>query len=331
MDNHNVKDVDDINKVHKAVNWDTEDDEFTQAFWDQNVKQFWLPEEVPISKDIQSWSNLSEKERILYKRVLAGLTLLDTKQGNDGIPSMMDLTENLQRKAVLSFMGTMEEIHAKSYSSIFTTLLSKQEIDELFLWIEEEPLLQNKAKIVLRQYKNTTDPKSLYLSMVTSVFLESFLFYSGFFYPLFLAGQGKMISSGEIISLILRDESLHGKYIGLLAQEKYNQFSYDDRNELKDRMYILLKELMENEEKYTRLLYEGTGLEEQVINFLKYNANTALTNLGFPEFYKVEPVNAIVLNGLSTETKTHDFFSTKGNGYQKGIYEDLEDSDFIFE
>ncbi len=26
---------------------------------------------------------------------------------------MMNLTENLQRKAVLSFMGTMEEIHAK--------------------------------------------------------------------------------------------------------------------------------------------------------------------------------------------------------------------------
>ena len=259
--------VDVFNTVHKAVNWDTEDDDFTQAFWDENVKQFWLPEEVPISKDIPSWSQLSESERVLYKRVLAGLTLLDTKQGNDGIPSMMELTENYQRKAVLSFMGTMEEIHAKSYSSIFTTLLSKQEINDLFVWIEEEPLLQNKAKLVLRQYKNTHTPKGLYMSMATSVFLESFLFYSGFFYPLFLAGQGKMISSGEIISLILRDESLHGKYIGLLAQEKFNEFHYDDKNELKERVYALLKELMENEEKYTRLLYEGSGLEEQVINF----------------------------------------------------------------
>ena len=74
--------VDVFNTVHKAVNWDTEDDDFTQAFWDENVKQFWLPEEVPISKDIPSWSQLSESERVLYKRVLAGLTLLDTKQGN---------------------------------------------------------------------------------------------------------------------------------------------------------------------------------------------------------------------------------------------------------
>lgn len=318
-----------LNKIHKAVNWNKEDDNFTQAFWDQNVKQFWLPEEISVSKDLKVWNELSEKERDLYKKVLAGLTLLDTKQGNNGIPSMMSLTDNLQRKAVLSFMGTMEEIHAKSYSSIFTTLLSNREIDELFDWIESEETLQRKADLILQQYENTTDEKSLYLSMVTSVFLESFLFYSGFFYPLFLAGQGKMVASGEIISLILRDESLHGKYIGLLAQEKFEKFNEEEKKELKNKMYEIFNNLMENEIKYTKLIYNESGLEEEVINFLQYNANRALEYLGFEDYYKVKPVNSIVLNGLSTETKTHDFFSTKGNGYQKGIYEELEDEDFI--
>ncbi len=318
-----------LNKIHKAVNWNKEDDSFTQAFWEQNVKQFWLPEEISVSKDLKIWNELNETERGLYKKVLAGLTLLDTKQGNNGIPSMMSLTDNLQRKAVLSFMGTMEEIHAKSYSSIFTTLLSNREIDELFEWIESEETLQRKAELILEQYENTTDEKSLYLSMVTSVFLESFLFYSGFFYPLFLSGQGKMVASGEIISLILRDESLHGKYIGLLAQEKFEKFNDEERKELKNKMYEIFKNLMENEIEYTKLIYNGSGLEEEVINFLQYNANRALENLGFEGYYEVKPVNSIVLNGLSTETKTHDFFSTKGNGYQKGVYEELQDEDFI--
>ena len=318
-----------LNKIHKAVNWNKEDDNFTQAFWEQNVKQFWLPEEIPVSKDLKVWNELSEEERDLYKKVLAGLTLLDTKQGNNGIPSMMSLTDNLQRKAVLSFMGTMEEIHAKSYSSIFTTLLSNREIDELFEWIEKEKTLQRKAELILQQYENTNDEKSLYLSMATSVFLESFLFYSGFFYPLFLAGQGKMVSSGEIISLILRDESLHGKYIGLLAKEKFESFNEEEKIELKDKMYKIFNSLMENEIEYTKLIYKYSNLEEEVINFLQYNANRALENLGFKEYYQVKPVNPIVLNGLSTETKTHDFFSTKGNGYQKGIYEELKDEDFI--
>lgn len=318
-----------LNKIHKAVNWNKEDDNFTQAFWEQNVKQFWLPEEISVSKDLKVWNELSEEERDLYKKVLAGLTLLDTKQGNNGIPSMMSLTDNLQRKAVLSFMGTMEEIHAKSYSSIFTTLLSNREIDELFEWIEEEKTLQRKAELILEQYENTNDEKSLYLSMVTSVFLESFLFYSGFFYPLFLAGQGKMVSSGEIISLILRDESLHGKYIGFLAKEKFESFNEEEKIELKNKMYEIFNSLMENEIKYTKLIYKDSNLEEEVINFLQYNANRALENLGFEDYYQVKPVNPIVLNGLSTETKTHDFFSTKGNGYQKGIYEELKDEDFI--
>ncbi|XTR39158.1 class 1b ribonucleoside-diphosphate reductase subunit beta [Paraclostridium tenue] len=318
-----------LNKVHKAVNWNKEDDGFTQAFWDQNVKQFWLPEEISVSKDLKNWNDLKESEKELYKKVLAGLTLLDTKQGNNGVPSMMSLTDNLQRKAVLSFMGTMEEIHAKSYSSIFMTLLTTTQIDELFDWIESEPTLQRKADLVLAQYENTTDQRSLYLSMVTSVFLESFLFYSGFFYPLYLAGQGKMVASGEIISLILRDESLHGKYIGLLAQEIYDTFNEDEKFKLKVKMYEIFEALMENEINYTKKIYEGSGLIDEVINFLQYNANRALENLGFEDYYKVSEINPIVLNGLSTETKSHDFFSTKGNGYQKGIYEELEDEDFI--
>ena len=318
-----------LHKIHNAVNWNREEDGFTQAFWEQNVKQFWLPEEISVSKDIKVWNELSNKEKELYKKVLGGLTLLDTKQGNNGIPSMMSLTENLQRKAVLSFMGTMEEIHAKSYSSIFMTLLSNLEIDELFEWIETEPTLQRKADLVLAQYENTTNQEGLYLSMVTSVFLESFLFYSGFFYPLYLSGQGKMVASGEIISLILRDESLHGKYIGLLAQEIYDSFDKMDKEMLEEKMYSILYSLMENEIEYTNVIYRESGLEKEVVNFLKYIANRALENLGFEKLYTVDAINPIVLNGLSTETKTHDFFSTKGNGYQKGVYEELEDEDFI--
>lgn len=318
-----------LKTIHKAVNWNVEDDGFTQAFWDQNVKQFWLPEEISVSKDLKTWADLNEDEKELYKKVLAGLTLLDTKQGNNGVPSMMSLTDDLQRKAVLSFMGTMEEIHAKSYSSIFMTLLTTSQIEELFKWIETEPTLQRKAELILAQYENTNDKRSLYLSMATSVFLESFLFYSGFFYPLYLSGQGKMVASGEIISLILRDESLHGKYIGLLAQEIYDNFKDEEKLKLKKEMYKIFEDLMENEIEYTKKIYKESGLVEEVITFLKYNSNRALENLGFDKYYEVGEINPIVLNGLSTETKSHDFFSTKGNGYQKGIYEELEDEDFI--
>ncbi len=44
----------------------------------------------------------------------------------------------------------MESVHAKSYSSIFSTLCSTKDIDEAFRWSVENENLQKKAAIVMR-------------------------------------------------------------------------------------------------------------------------------------------------------------------------------------
>ena len=323
-------------KKHQAVNWNVELDPYTQMFWKQNIMQFWIDEEIPVSQDKNVWIELSKEEQETYKKVLAGLTLLDTKQGGEGMPLISLHIENLQQKALLTFMGGMEQIHAKSYSTIFTTIASNEEINELFEWTEENPFLQKKAQIISNQYikllqEEVTD-EELFKSLVTSVFLESFLFYSGFFYPLYLAGQGKMTNSGEIINLIIRDESIHGVFVGLLAQNIFQNFEQDVQNKLKMWVAEILSELMENEKDYTKQLYDQIGLTDEVNNFLIYNANKAMMNLGFDPLYQDVDINPIVENGLQTDTKTHDFFSQKGNGYIKALnVEVMKDEDFIFD
>lgn len=320
-----------LNNAKKAVNWNRPDDDFTITFWNQNIMQFWTDEEIPLSDDKMSWITLSGAERELYMKVLGGLTLLDTMQGGVGMPKILEHVDGLQRKAVLSFMGMMEQIHAKSYSSIFTTLSTTEEINELFLWVERNPYLQFKANKISHFYENIGTPKELYLAMAASVLLESYLFYSGFYYPLYLAGQGKMTSSGEIIDLILRDESIHGLYIGVLAQEVYVELSVAEQDEAYETLCALLKELHANEESYTESLYGTLGLAEEVKTFLRYNANKAFMNLGVDPIFEEEDINPIVLNGLSTKTKQHDFFSKKGNGYVRTIHvEALTDDDFLF-
>lgn len=59
------------------------------------------------------------------------------------------------------------------------------------------------------------------------------------------------MQSGEIINLILRDEAIHGVYIGLLAQEIYNKQSPDTQKELHQFAIELLDELYKNELLYT--------------------------------------------------------------------------------
>jgi len=315
----------------KAVNWNRPDDDFTKMFWDQNIMQFWTDDEIPLSDDKMVWMTLDPDQRDAYMKVLGGLTLLDTIQGGVGMPQIMEHVDGLQRKAVLAFMGMMEQIHAKSYSSIFTTLASTEEIDAVFKWVEENPFLQKKAETIRQYYLNIRAPKQLFLAMAASVLLESYLFYSGFFYPLYLAGQGKMTCSGEIIDLILRDESIHGVYVGVLAQEIYAELRDEEQKDAYETLVGLLRYLHANEELYTEQIYSGIGLVEEVKVFLRYNANKAMMNLGFDPLFPEEDVNPIVFNGISTHTKQHDFFSKKGNGYVRALnVEPLADEDFLF-
>lgn len=318
-----------------AVNWNLQEDDFTQVFYTQNTKQTWFPEEINVSSDKNVWATLTDAERDTYMKVLGGLTLLDTTQGAEGMPLLALHVESNQRKSVLSFMGTMEHIHAKSYSRIFNSLATGAQIEALFNWVAEHPELQLKAGVISDYYQKLFQRKTsaydMYMAMVTSVYLESFLFYSGFFYPLFLAGQGKMTASGEMINLILRDEAIHGVYVGLIAQEYFERLSPEEKRRAEQERIHLLENLYANELVYTAEVYEGVGLVDEVNEFIRYNANKACMNLGFASYFDEAAINPIVENGLNTETKNHDFFSVKGNGYVKSVNVQMTtDEDFVF-
>jgi ribonucleoside-diphosphate reductase beta chain len=132
-------------KQFTAVNWNTPDNDYALMFWEQNIKQFWIDTEYIPSKDIDSWKGLSWDMKECYKKALGGLTLLDTLQSHTGMPKIIDHIDSLQNKAVLSYMCMMEAIHAKSYSTIFTTVSTTNEINDVFGWVEQNKFLQFKG------------------------------------------------------------------------------------------------------------------------------------------------------------------------------------------
>jgi len=291
----------------------------------------WFPEEIAVSKDIQQWRNFEHQET--YKKVFGGLTLLDTIQTNIGMNEIAKYNPNLQEKAVLTVFGAFEAIHAKSYSYIFTTLCHNDEIEEIFQWVKKNQQLQYKASKIANIYMSIKDNDlvSLWKAMFASVMLESFLFYSGFFYPLYLGGQGILRNSAEVISLILRDESIHGVAVGIFAQNIFNQFSKEQQDELKNWGYELLLDLYDNELRYTDEIYRGTGLEDEVKAYIRYNGNKALMNLGFDTMFPEEEIHPIVMNGIRNEGSTYDFFSQKGSTYALAKVEPITDETFHFD
>ena len=80
-------------------------------------------------------------------------------------------------------------------------------------------------------------------------------------------GNNKLANVAEIIKLIIRDESVHGTYIGYKFQLGFNELPEDEQENFRDWMYDLLYQLYENEEKYTKTLYDGVGWTEEVMTF----------------------------------------------------------------
>lgn len=315
--------------ITRPINWNKVEDSVDLDVWNRLTQNFWLPEKIALSNDIQSWGTLTESEKQLTMRVFTGLTMLDTIQGTVGSMSILPDARTQHEEAVITNIAFMESVHAKSYSSVFSTLTSTAEIDEVFRWSEENPYLQKKAEIILGYYRGDDPLKR----KVASTLLESFLFYSGFYLPMYWSSRAKLTNTADLIRLIIRDEAVHGYYIGYKFQLAYNESTPERQEELKQYTYDLLLELYENEVKYTADLYDEKGLTEDVKKFLHYNANKALMNLGFEPLFPQDVcnVNPAILSALSPNSdENHDFFSGSGSSYVMGKHESTTDDDWDF-
>lgn len=311
------------------MNWQLIEDELDEYVWDKATAQFWLDTRVPVSNDLLDWRKLSDMEKEVVKKAVGGLALLDTLQSEEGLYALKKNARTLKERAVLSDFNFMESIHAKTYGTILISLNTFKDIEEIYNWMNNDRRMQFKARKINEIYQNGT-PMQV---KVASVFLEGILYYSNFFIPLWYRGQNKLANLAELIKLVIRDESVHGTYLGYKFRQDFNELSITEQENFTNWMYSFLEELLDNEFAYTEEVYSEIGLVEDIKTFVKYNANKSLQNMGFDIYFKdasANDVNPIVMNGISIETANHDFFSQVGAGYLMGEAEEMLDDDYIF-
>ena len=320
----------------KPTNWNKIEDPIDKDVWDRMTANFWLPEKIALSNDIPSWNTLSDAEKEATRKIFAGLTTLDTLQANVGAAVLAEDAVTSHEAANFTFIGAMESIHAKSYSSIFSTLCSTEEINEVFRWASEDSRVQFKAMGVFNDYKyqRLHRENPIYgqaMVKAASVILESFLFYSGFYLPFKFASQGKLSNTADIIRLILRDEAVHGFYIGYKYQRLVAQLPAAKQDQLLNDVKFTLNVLYENELRFTEEIYDDLGWTEGVKRYLRYNANKAMNNLGYEGMFPANDSQpeAAILTAMSPDAnETHDFFSGQGSSYVIGTVEATSDDDW---
>jgi len=314
----------DKNNRIRPVNWNKVDP-WSKKIWNTLNTNIWFPERIEMPQDIAGWRRMSEAEQTAFLQVFAGLTTLDTLQGDVGAVRLLaDTVDDPFREAILCNIIHMEQIHAQSYSNIFNSLVSEEVSDDAFAWAEDNKFLQYKQDKILEAYDGDDPMKA----MIASVFLESALFFSGFGLPFHYAGRGKLKNTADMIRLILRDEAVHGYAIGTWYQQDVAKLSKERQDELKDYTIQLAMDLYDNEEEFTRSVYDEVGLTDTILPYVQYNWDKAMMNLGYDPLFQVsirdiDPVLAASLD----QSENGDFFSGT-TVYFAGDSETITDDDF---
>ena len=313
----------------RPVNWNRVSDGKDLEVWNRLTANFWLPEKVPLSNDIPAWQRMREEERTLTMQVFTGLTMLDTVQATVGEICQIQDARTEHEEAVYTNIAFMQSVHARSYSSVFSTLATTPEIEAAYEWAVGNDVLQQRCKQVLRHYSGEDPLKR----KVSSTLLSSLLLYAGFYLPLHFSVHATLTNTADMIRLILRDKAVHGYYSGYKYQRGLEEHTAAERAEMQEFTFDLLETLYDLELRYSGALYEPLGLMEDVAVFVRYNANKALMNLGYPERFSAEEtrVNPEILAALSPGSdENHDFFSGSGSSYVMGKGEDTTDADWEF-
>lgn len=316
----------------RPINWNKLSDRKDLEIWQRLTTNFWLPEKVPLSNDLPKWNALSDAERTLTTRVFTGLTLLDTVQATVGEISQIPDAQTEHEQAVYANIAFMQAVHARSYSSVFSTMCSSSEIESAYTWATQNPVLQQRASAVMEHYYGSDPLKR----KVASTLLSSLLLYAGFYLPLWYSCRGVLMNTADMIRLILRDKAVHGYYSGYKFQRGLAKAGSAREAEMEDFTFNLVDKLLALETEYSSSLFEESGKEDMidgVMAFVHYNADKALMNLGYParfeeEAEKTEPEIIAALAPDSNET--HDFFSGSGSAYVIGRAEETEESDWDF-
>lgn len=314
----------------RPINWNRVSDEKDLEVWNRLTANFWLPEKVPLSNDLPAWQGqLTAEARTLTMRVFTGLTMLDTVQATVGEIAQIQDARTEHEEAVYTNIAFMQSVHARSYSSVFSTLTSTPEIDDAYQWAVANDLLQERCKKVLVHYYGDDPLKR----KVSSTLLSSLLLYAGFYLPLHFSVRATLTNTADMIRLILRDKAVHGYYSGYKYQRGLETASPERQEEMREFTFTLLEELYELELAYSGELYEPLGLMPDVAAFVRYNANKSLMNLGYPARFSAEEtaVSPEILAALAPGAdENHDFFSGSGSSYVIGRAEETNDADWDF-
>lgn len=285
--------------------------------YEKMLADFWIPEKVDLSDDVNCYKELTVHERRVYDHILSYLTYLDSVQTTN-IPHIKIPFTAPELGLALCKQLDQEALHVKSYQTMIEAVIEPERRDSIYdLW-RGDLVLKERCAYIANLYQNYVDnptPENYFLALVADYLLEGLYFYNGFQLYYNLASQHKMNGSADMFKYINKDEESHVRLYQKIIMEAMQVFPHS-----KSQIYELFDEAVSQEIRWTNHIMNNQILgmtDKSTEEYTKYLCNSRLKSIGLTPLYPGFDKNPYKhLDGIADLSKNA---TTKANFFETGV------------
>ena len=261
---------------------------WTTSMYRIMIANFWIPEKVDLTADLEDYKNLSNAEKDAFNGILSFLTFLDSIQTNN-IPNIADYITAPEVSTLLAIQTYQEVIHSQSYAYIIESIIPNSKKASIYDFWREDKILFDRNKHIAKIYDDFlefNDDRNFVKVLIANYILEGLYFYNGFMFFYNLAAKNKLLGVADEIKYINRDELTHLVLFQNIIKEIKNENPELIRKEI---VFELFEKAVEQEILWSNHIIGDKidGITKLSIEkYTKYLANERLKAIGFDELYK---------------------------------------------
>jgi ribonucleoside-diphosphate reductase beta chain len=305
---------------------------WAREHYKNGVANNWVPEEVNMQKDVETWKNpkaLSEDERRLILWNMGFFSTAESLTANNIVLTVYKHITNPECRQYLLRQAYEEAVHTETF--IYCCESLGLDPDEVYNMYKTIPTIDGKDQFVVNMTKSIMDPNFQTDSLENIqkfahdivgfyVIMEGIFFYAGFVMMLSFMRQNKMVGVAEQFSFILRDESVHLAFGTDLFNTIVEENPQIWTKEFKDKIVENIKQAVEYEIAYAKdSMPRGIlGLNsESVVEYVKYVADRRLERINLPKVYNSKNPFPWMSESIDLR-KEKNFFETRVSEYKTG-------------
>ena len=255
---------------YKAINWNEIEDELDNVTWERATSLFWLDNRIPIENDNPAFNRLSAEEKQELNRSLIFLANLSTYQSLEAEEFIRHSERSQQEVAIVNNLQFTEMVNTKAYNTILYSFNEdEQEVASLFEWVDQHKLVVERLERVDTVYHSKNAIQKRF--MATCV--EGIMTYSQLAFLMRLWIQKGFTNLGEMVKMILLNESLHCDYLIhkinllLVRMDRADQISFQTW------AVEMIDQILKTERKIIHELYVDSDIQKLAQNLVQREAN----------------------------------------------------------